>query len=162
MFYNLEKINPIGRLFNIVESCRGISQGIDHHPEGDVFNHSIQVFNRALKESTDIDLLVAALVHDVGKKIDNHGHEQYGLDILNGLISEKTTWLIKHHMRFWYFILGDMKKRSRVLELSSHQWFTDLSMLARWDKMGRNPNYQLKYDRLELVDQFKKTIKDSE
>lgn len=155
MFYDLKNIYTIYSLFDLLESCYGVKQMEEHHPEGDVFVHSVQCLNLAMKESNDIDLIFAAMLHDVGKKIDSKKHEKYGLQMVEGKVSNKTYWLIENHMRFWYFILGDMKKQSKVLELHSNEWFPDLALLCRWDKMGRNPNKKINYDRVVVIDKLK-------
>jgi len=151
MFYDLEKIESVGVLFNELEACRGVAQDAIHHPEGDVFTHCVQALNLAMRESDDIDLIFAAMLHDVGKRIDSYGHDAWSIKMLCGKISEKTEWLIKNHMRFWTFMLGDMKKRSKVKALTEHPWFKDLVMLCRWDKMGRNPSKEISYDRIDII-----------
>jgi len=155
MFYDLEKIASVGPLFNILESCRRVKQDVKHHPEGDVFTHSVQALMLAMRETTDIDLIFAAMLHDVGKKVESHGHEKFSVEILQGLISDKTAWLIENHMRFWTFVLGDMKKLSKVTLLTENPWFSDLALLCRWDKMARNPNSVIDYDRIVIIERLK-------
>jgi len=155
MFYNPEKIESVGVLFNELESCKGVAQDPIHHPEGNVFTHCVQALNCAMRESNDIDLIFAAMLHDVGKRIESHGHEAWSIKILDGKISEKTEWLIKNHMRFWTFMLGDMKKHSKVKALTDHPWFKDLVMLCRWDKMAHNSNMVCCYDRVKIINQLK-------
>lgn len=162
MFYNLKRIDQIGKLFNILENCQGVNQAEKYHPEGDVFIHSIQVLKWAMRESTDIDLIFAAMLHDVGKQIDKKGHEDYSIKMLNGLISNKTAWLIKNHMRFWYFIRGDMRKLSSVKDLHQNKWIPDLCMLARWDKLGRNPHLKIEYNRIEIIEKLQKIQTESD
>ena len=154
MFYNLTSIESVGTLFNILEKCRGVEQNAEHHPEGDVFVHSVQVLYHALRETNDIDLIFAAMLHDVGKQVQNNGHDEIAIQMLDGKISEKTAWLIENHMRFWTFVLGDMKRLSKVQYLRNHEWFPDLVMLCRWDKLGRNPNKKCTYDRISIVDKL--------
>ena len=43
-------------LFWILEQTKGITQMETHHPEGDVFTHSMQVLKIAFRETIDIDL----------------------------------------------------------------------------------------------------------
>lgn len=144
----IEAIEPI---FPILEKCRDIKQMKEHHPEGDVLNHSLQVFYHSIKETDDLDLILAALLHDVGKSIESEGHEKHGINLLQNIASTKTLWLIEHHMRIWYLILGDMKRLSKVLYLTNHPWLPELILLARWDKMGRNPNKTMKYDKNNIL-----------
>lgn len=141
----------IEQIFPILEKCRNIKQMEKHHPEGDVLNHSLQVFSHSLRETDDLDLILAALLHDIGKSIESKGHEKHGINLLQHVTSTKTLWLIEHHMRIWYLILGDMKRLSKVLYLTNHPWLSELILLARWDKMGRNPNRIMKYNRDDII-----------
>jgi len=138
------------RPFALLELCRDRIQLPEHHPEGDVFTHSIQVMEWAFKESIDTDLILAALFHDVGKLTETNGHEKESVKMMQDYLSTKSLWLIEHHMRFWYLILGDMRKHSKVQELLNHPWLPDLVTLCRWDKLGRNPNKQIHYDRADI------------
>jgi len=130
-----------------LEKCRGVKQLSKHHPEGDVLTHSMQVFQYALWESDDYELIVAALLHDVGKSISSRGHEKHGVEMLGGTITAKTEWLILNHMRFWYWIAGKMTRRMKSIELPNNPWFPDLARLARWDKMGRIEGWKIVYNR---------------
>ena len=133
----------LDNIIELLENCRGVEQRKDYHLEGDVLNHSIRCFHIAVKESTDIDLVLAALLHDVGKAIEKYGHDDIAFTLLEDLVSIKTGWLISQHMRVCAFIEGDMKRIGKIRELIGHPWFPDLIHLVRIDKMGRNPNRKI-------------------
>src|SRR5437868_4872302 len=76
-----------------------VRQAPEHHPEGDVLYHSLQVFELAKDARPyDEEFLLAALLHDVGKGIDRGDHVEAGLSALEGLITERTRFFIAHHM----------------------------------------------------------------
>lgn len=141
-------------VYEEVLSCGGVAQEPEFHPEGDVYNHSMQTVKHAFRESRDLDLVMAALLHDVGKVKGSKGHEQYGIEMLNGFVSVKTLWLIENHMRVWYYINGEMKRWKKAVELAEHPWLPQLIQLARWDKMGRNKNVRVNFTRVQLIDAF--------
>lgn len=145
-------------LFWLLEETRGITQSEIYHPEGDVFTHSVQTMDNAFRETTDTDLILAAMLHDIGKIGNSRGHEKIALELLDCHCSTKTLWLIEHHMRIWYLILGKMRKRSKIKELIDHPWLPELIMLARWDKIGRNPNKKITYDRNKIVDRLNRCV----
>ena len=150
-------MNP---LFQRLEKTDGISQNPEFHPEIDVFNHSLQVLKKAFKESVDTDLILAAMLHDVGKADRSKGHDHIAVEMLTGLASVKTLWLIEQHMRIWYLIKGEMKRHKKVQDLVSHPWLPELVLLARWDKMGRNPNMKnIEYDKQSIMDKLNKCAK---
>jgi len=137
--------------FEALEACANVKQHPVWHPEGSVLAHSMQIFKWACRESDDHDLVVAALLHDVGKAVNPLGHAEIGVEILGDTISEKTAWLIRNHMRFWDFVEGNMKRLKKVHELRDHMWLPELVMLARWDKLGRNPNTIVNYSRAFIL-----------
>ena len=147
-------------LFLMVEQCSGVQQDPKHHPEGDVFIHSIQCVEWAFRETTDIDLIFAALLHDVGKAKNTLGHDKIAVEMLYGLVSEKTLFLIEHHLRIWYLLTGEMRRRQKVLDLIGHPFLPELIHLARIDKLGRNPNKQIKYSRAGILDRINNIIKE--
>ncbi len=76
-----------------------VMQGRQHHPEGDVLYHLLQCYVLAADELPyDEEFLLAALLHDIGKGIDDRDHITSGLEALGDSITERTQWLIRHHM----------------------------------------------------------------
>jgi len=74
-------------------------QGKQHHPEGDVLYHLLQCYVMAVEELPyDEEFQLAALLHDVGKGLDANDHVGSGLEALEGHITDRTAWLIEHHM----------------------------------------------------------------
>src|SRR5262249_11046150 len=74
-----------------------VRQSAQYHPEGDVLYHSLQVFEQAREvRPYDEEFLLAALLHDIGKGIDPYNHVEAGLSALEGLITERTAFFIRH------------------------------------------------------------------
>ena len=145
-------------LFNHLELCQGVYQMEKHHPEGDVFNHSLQVLYHAFRETIDTDLILASMMHDIGKRENSLGHEKIAVEWLSDFLSVKSLWLIENHMRIWFYILGDMKKLSKAKELSEHPWLPELIQLARFDKLGRNPNKKMIYNKIDIIERLNKCV----
>lgn len=118
----------------------GVKQNPKYHPEGDALYHSLQVFERAREARPyDEEFLLAALLHDVGKAIDPNDHVAAAVAALRGAVTERTLWLIEHHMD----LLARDRDRSlsartrRVLE--SSEYLDDLKQLRDLDDAGRVP-----------------------
>jgi len=75
--------------------------------------------------------------------------------MLKDHVSPKTLWLVGNHMRFWYYVSGDMKTLSKVNGISEHEWFPDLVRLCRWDRMGRGAGMTPKYDRSWIIGELR-------
>jgi len=155
MIFTEEFMEPY---FSALERCKGVSQMDEHHPEGDVFNHSLQVLQWAFRETNDTDLILAAMLHDVGKAVDMKGHDQVAVEMLDERLTAKTRWLIEQHMRIWYLILGKMKRLGKVHELINHPFLPDLVLLARWDKVGRVPGKIMNYNKQDIIDRLNKCV----
>jgi tRNA nucleotidyltransferase (CCA-adding enzyme) len=52
-------------IFNLI----GVEQPPEYHPEGDAFNHTMEVVDRAAISTENINIRFAALVHDLGKGV---------------------------------------------------------------------------------------------
>lgn len=114
-----------------------VQQSPKHHPEGDVQYHLLQVFELARDARPwDEEFLLAALLHDVGKGIDPADHVGAALSMLEGLITDRTRFLIEHHMDALAYKDGTLGARMRRhLEASEH--FEDLLLLRELDTKGR-------------------------
>jgi len=114
-----------------------VQQSAQHHPEGDVQYHLLQVFELARNARPwDEEFLLAALLHDVGKGIDPVDHVGAALSVLEGVITERTRFLIEHHMDALAYKAGTLGARMRRhLEASEH--FEDLLLLRELDTQGR-------------------------
>ncbi len=157
MIKKLFTVDEYKEIFRILDLTKGIYQDPAHHEEGEVYTHSLQTFIKANKESIDIDLLLAALLHDVGKANGSHDHEKHSVELLKDCASIKTLWLIENHMRIWYYLLGTMKRWKKCIELTNHPWFRELCQLGRFDKLGRVKGWVPKIGPEEIVEILKKT-----
>jgi hypothetical protein len=114
-----------------------VMQSPHDHPEGDMLYHSLQVFDLARQALPyDEEFLLAALLHDVGKSIDRRNHVAAGLEMLAGMISERTAWLIQHHVEATMLREGTLGVRLRR-RLEAAADFDELMLLAACDRQGR-------------------------
>lgn len=109
------------------------------HPEGDLLYHSLQVFTLA-KEARDWDeeFLVAALLHDVGKGIDPTEAHEATLTAVQGIVSDRTFWLIEQLPLQHRVSEGTLGARARR-RLADHPDSEELRLLAACDSEGRVP-----------------------
>ncbi|HVT29978.1 MAG TPA: HD domain-containing protein [Lacipirellulaceae bacterium] len=135
-----ERASQVDR-FQVFESLllplENVKGPLTYHPEGDMLYHSLQVFDHARDQlAYDEEFLTAALLHDIGKAIDPADHVSAALDALDGFITERTSWLIEHHMLAHQLADGKLGVRARRrLEQSEH--FDDLVLLGECDRAGR-------------------------
>lgn len=114
-----------------------VSQSPRWHPEGDALYHSLQVFERARDARPwDEEFLLAALLHDVGKAIDRHDHVAAAVQALEGAATDRTMFLIEHHMAIHEHRNGTLGERARR-RLAESEWWEDLLLLGECDRAGR-------------------------
>lgn len=134
-----ETPDPYQVFYSLLLPLENVKQHPKYHPEGDVLYHSLQVFDLACDAMPyDEEFLLAALLHDIGKGIDSTAHVESGLEALEGLITERTQWLIANHMEGHKIFDGTIGSRAhrRLRENESYQ---DLLLLSECDRGGRVP-----------------------
>ncbi|MGB2610525.1 MAG: HD domain-containing protein [Isosphaeraceae bacterium] len=116
-----------------------VKQNPKFHPEGDVLYHSLQVFHLAREARPyDEEFLLAALLHDVGKALDSQDHADAGAEAVRGAVTERTLWLIVHHMDLLIARERGLSARLRR-ELEASEYLEDLKLLRELDDAGRVP-----------------------
>jgi hypothetical protein len=123
----------------LLQPLEGVKQSPKWHPEGDALYHSLQVFELAREDRAyDEEFLLAALLHDVGKAIDPSDHVEAALQALEGAVTDRTAWLIEHHMDAHAYRDGSLGQRARE-RIQQHEEFDDLMLLSLLDRRGRVP-----------------------
>lgn len=101
---------------------------LEHHPEGDLFTHSIQVLQRAAAQSCDPLARFCAFFHDIGKLATDpscyprhHGHDQTGAGMsgafcqrmrLPARFGKALTWVSRLHGTF--NLWGELRDSTRL------------------------------------------------
>lgn len=170
-----EVLRDLGQLdvwFPEVKTLIGVPQPPDHHPEGDVWNHTMLVLDRAagLREGAEsgVAFMLAALCHDFGKpqttaekdgRLHAYGHEEAGVPLAERFVrrltrNKKLLRYVKNmvllHMR------PNMMARRHSSQKSFNHLFDDsvspddLLLLARADHEGRTGQACLGYDEVTM------------
>lgn len=88
-FEILRKAGVLEIHFKELADLIGAEQPVKYHPEGDSFNHTMEVVDRASKMSNSLEIRFAALVHDLGKGVTpkelyphHYGHDKNGVEVV--------------------------------------------------------------------------------
>ena len=139
----IEDDDRFGLYRTLLRPLEQVMQSPRHHPEGDALYHSLQVFELARDARPfDEEFLLAALLHDVGKAIDPGDHVGAALAALEGAVSERTAWLIAHHMEAIAYNAGTLGARAKT-RLARSEDFDDLMLLRDLDDAGRVPGAEV-------------------
>ena len=106
--------------------------------------HCLQSATRAHRAGEPEEVVVAALVHDIGDMIAPFSHSELAAAVLRPFVSEKIYWIVKHHGLFqmYYFahhLGGDRNARDRYRD---HQWYDDaIRFCELYDQNCFDPDY---------------------
>jgi predicted HD phosphohydrolase len=106
--------------------------------------HSLQTATRALRDGADEELVVGALLHDVGDGLAPYNHAELAAAILRPYVGAGTYWIIRHHAIFqaYYYNhhLGrDRYERERYRDQPFFQATLDFS--EKWDQTSFDPDF---------------------
>jgi predicted HD phosphohydrolase len=99
--------------------------------------HSLQAATRALRAGEDEEMVVCALLHDIGDHLAPANHSEVAAAMLRPYVSERSYWIVKYHGLFqgyYYFHLYGQDRHAR-------------------DRWKDHPHYQATVDFCELYDQ---------
>ena len=110
----------------------------------DRFQHSLQSATRARRDGADEEMVVAALLHDIGDTLSPENHSELAASILQPYVSARTHWIIKHHGLFqgyYYFhhLGGDRNARDRFRDHPLFEACADFC--ERYDQNSFDPAY---------------------
>ncbi|MCQ5028247.1 HDIG domain-containing protein [Flavonifractor sp. DFI.6.63] len=143
--------------FEPLRRMKTTAQSPVHHPEGNVWNHTMLVVDEAAKrraESKDpAALMWAALLHDVGKpdttrvrrgKITSYGHETLGAELARRFLQRfsadqdligRVCALIRYHMQVLF--VGKGMPFADVNGMRENADLEEVALLGLCDRMGR-------------------------
>lgn len=109
------------------------------------YEHSLQTATRALRDGAEEEMVVAALLHDIGDGLSPTNHSEMAASILRPYVSEATWWTVKYHGLFqgyYYFHhLGfDRNARDRFRD---HPHYERCAHFCEaWDQAAFDPAYE--------------------
>ena len=107
--------------------------------------HSLQTATRALKDKANDEMIVAALLHDIGDELAPLNHSEYAAAVLKPYVSEKTHWIVEKHGEFqmYYYahhLSGNKNQRDKY---KGHKYYKDtVDFCENWDQKSFDPNYK--------------------
>ncbi len=143
--------------FYILYKLKETEQSPIHHPEGNVWNHTMLVVDWAAnlknKSKDEKTFMWAALLHDIGKaettknkkgKITAYDHESVGADMCVKFLQEFTTddkfinkvvGLVRWHMQILH-VVKDMPF-ANIKSMKDETDINEVALLGFCDRMGR-------------------------
>ena len=139
-----EKKHIEGTADRLIKFINGLSSTLEGY-QITRLEHSLQTATRALNDKTDDEMVVAALLHDIGDELAPLNHSEYAAAVLKPYVSEKTHWIIEKHgifqMYYYAHHLGGNKNERE--KFKGHKYYIDtINFCENWDQKSFDPNFK--------------------
>jgi hypothetical protein len=148
-------------LRDYIDRCKITDQTYFWHPEGNCYEHTKIVYNRA-KRTGDIDLVLAAFFHDLGKCDVTKPHptipnkySAYGHEIISAKLVEKYRYWIEGtfnaNFHIVYYIVRNHMKAKQLEEMrpfkqmhfKEHPYYVYVERFTQFDDMQKDFSHDL-------------------
>jgi predicted HD phosphohydrolase len=127
----------------VLDALRKLDHSLEGYPVSRL-QHSLQAATRALRDQADEELVVAALIHDIGDELAPYNHAEVAAGILRPYVRPEVSWIVAQHGLFqnYYYVHhlgGDRHARDR---LRGHPCYDAcVRFCADWDQCSFDPDY---------------------
>jgi predicted HD phosphohydrolase len=139
-----ERAYALGLADRVLENLKKLDHSLEGYPLSRL-GHSLQAATRAARDGADEELVVAALIHDIGDELAPYNHAELAASILRPYVRPEVTWIVAQHGLFqnYYYVHhlgGDRNARERFRD---HPWYEATeNFCARWDQCSFDPDYR--------------------
>jgi len=127
----------------ILDALRKLDEGLGGYQISRL-GHSLQSATRAEADGADIDMIVGALIHDIGDELAPDNHSQLAAAMIRPYVRAEVTWVVEMHGMFQLYYYGHFRGLDRnARELyKEHEWYQScVDFCERWDQSSFDPSY---------------------
>ena len=141
------------RVLALVRTLDGLDDGFGI----DQLGHSLQTATRAERAGADDELVVGALMHDVGKIFGDENHDRVSAEIVRPYVRDEVYRTMRHHQDFTARYIAPIfgEDPARRERWANESWFALAERFAdEWDQTSFDPEYPT-----ELLGHFEPAIR---
>ena len=120
------------------------SDGIVQNMQITQLEHGLQTASMAEKAGMDVDIVVAALCHDMGKVVSTPNHAAISAEMIRAFVHDDAYWMVKVHQDFegiHYFGYMGLDPMMR-LQHKDHPAYELAERFAdEWDEKAFDPDF---------------------
>ena len=127
----------------ILDALRALDDGLGGY-QVTRLEHSLQTASRAEADGADEEMIVGALIHDLGDSLAPENHSNYAAEIIRPYVRAEVTWVVEHHGLFQkvyyaHFLGDDPELRAAYRDHPHYQ--SCVRFCERWDQAAFDPDY---------------------
>ena len=133
-----------GTADRIIKVLKGLNSSLGGYKVSRL-EHSLQTASRAMRDNASEEMIVAALLHDIGDEIAPLNHSELAASVLKPFVSEKTRWIVEKHGLFQTYYYNHHYGQDRNLrdKYIGHKFYQDTyNFCHRWDQSSFDPDYE--------------------
>ena len=133
-----------GTADRIIKFMSGLNSGLEGYKITRL-EHSLQTATRAFNDKASEEMIVAALLHDIGDELAPLNHSEYAAAVLKPYVSEKTHWIVEKHGEFQMYYYAHHLGGNRNLreKYKGHDYYQDtIYFCENWDQKSFDPNFK--------------------
>jgi predicted HD phosphohydrolase len=146
LLLGLQLQHTAGLSDRLLEALRQLDNGLGGYQLSRL-DHSLQTATRAEADGADVDMIVGALIHDIGDELAPDNHSQMAASVIRPYVRAQVTWVVDMHGLFQLYYFGhhrgiDRHGRERHRD---HPWYqTCVDFCQEWDQASFDPAYPTK------------------
>ena len=128
----------------ILNFMRGLTSTLEGYKISRL-EHSLQTATRAFKDKAEEEMVVAALLHDIGDELAPLNHSEYAAAVIKPYVSKKTHWIIEKHGEFqmYYYAHHLGADRFKREKYKDHKYYQDtINFCEKYDQCSFDPEYK--------------------
>ena len=127
----------------VMQAMRDLDHSVEGYPVSRL-EHSLQTATRARRDNADDELVLAALIHDMGDLLAPYNHAAVAAAVIRPYVREEVHWIVEQHGLFqtYYYVHhmgGNRHMRERLRE---HRWYEACAHFCEhYDQCSFDPKY---------------------
>ena len=147
LIYAAERRHAEGLVDRVLDALRALrpKDGEGMPLQVDRMEHCLQCATRAHRDGADEEMVVAALLHDIGDELAPYNHCELGAAVLRPYVSERTYWIVKYHGIFqahYYARHVGLDPDARERYRNSPYYADCVEFCEKWDQESFDPGFQ--------------------
>ncbi len=138
-----ERNYAAGLPFRVLEALQKLDCSVEGYAISRL-QHCLQAATRAMDERADEEMIVAALLHDIGDELAPYNHAEIAAGILRPYVRPEITWIVEHHEIFqrYYYVHHLGGNRHAREAFRDHIWYKPcMDFCEKWDQSSFDPGY---------------------